>query len=515
MQVFHGTIITCDENNTIANYLVEREGRIAYIGKKLPTQYEVVPPIELGNNVVVPSFVDTHMHYSGFSVLHKMFPINDTDSNAKILEKLKEYYKATRENIIVGFGATEFSVSEGHLILKEQMDDACPDKPAFIIKHDAHSGVANTMFLDAIKSKASNLRGYNYETGELKQEAFINACDFITHGMSTKKVIDSMVETSDFLASKGIGLICSASGIGFVRDYDFDMERSVAKGLDNGMQIKAAYQCVNIDKLSKKDLNRVVFGNLDGTFANADAALNDEYATLKNKGVSYFTDVEVQKFCINANRAGYQIALHAVGDAAFEQAVNAISMALEDYPRYDHRHIIIHGCLPTEAALKTCAKYNIMISVQPSLLSHIEGVDTFIEGLISKERAMGINPLKKIQEMGIKVCFNSDAPASDPNPIMWISDACNNKNPDQSVSVYEALRMATYNGAYSCFDEKERGTLEMGKSCDLAVLDKNPYEIPKEELSTINVSELYLKGKPYKRSRTGSMATMLRGMFPQ
>ena len=117
--------------------------------------------------------------------------------------------------------------------------------------------------------------------------------------------------------------------------------------------------------------------------------------------------------------------------------------------------------------------------------------------------------------MGIKVCFNSDAPASDPNPIMWIHDACNNANPEESVSIYDALKMATINGAISCFDEKERGTLEMGKSCDLAVLDKNPYEVPVDELKTINVSELYLKGKPYKRSRTGSMATMLRGMFPQ
>ncbi|SEA23284.1 hypothetical protein SAMN02910384_01125 [Pseudobutyrivibrio sp. ACV-2] len=515
MQVFHGTIITCDEHNTIANYLVEREGRIAYIGQKLPTQYEVIPPIELGDNVLVPAFVDTHMHYSGFSVLHKMFPINDTDSNAKILDKIKEYADNTKENIIVGFGATEFAVSEGHLILKEQLDRVCPDKPVFIIKHDAHSGVANTAFLDAIKSKTSNLRGYNSETGELKQEAFMNACDFLTHGMSTKKVIDSMVETADFLASRGIGLICSASGIGFVRDYDFDMERSVAKGLDNGMQIRAAYQCTKLDKISKKDLTRVVYGNLDGTFANADASLNNEYVTIKNKGVSYYTDAEVQKFCINANRAGYQIALHAVGDAAFEQAVNAIATALEDYPRYDHRHMIIHGCLPTESALKVCEKYHIVISVQPSLLSHVEGVDEFFASLISKERVKGINPIKKIREKGIAVCFNSDAPASDPDPIMWIHDACNNKNPDQSVSVYEALRMATYYGAYSCFDEKERGTLEMGKSCDLVVLDKNPFDTPKEELKTINVSELYLKGKPYKRSRTGSMATMLRGMFPQ
>jgi predicted amidohydrolase YtcJ len=289
----------------------------------------------------------------------------------------------------------------------------------------------------------------------------------------------------------------------------------VAKGLDNGMQIRAAYQTSNVDKISRKEMSRVVFANLDGTFANQDAALLDNYCTINNKGVSYFNDVDVQKFCINANRAGYQIALHAVGDAAFEQAINAIAMALEDYPRYDHRHIILHGSLPTEAALKTCAKYNIMISAQPSMLSHLDGVYEYVKEILSEDRAKGINPLKSINDMGIKVCFNSDAPASDPNPVMWIHDACNNKNPEQSVSVYEALRMATFNGAFSLFEEKERGSLEMGKSCDLTILDANPYEVPKEELKNINVAEMYLKGKPYQRSRMGSMATMLRGMFPQ
>ena len=515
MQVFHGTIITCDENNTIANYLVEKEGRIAYIGNSLPSQYEVVPPTELGNNVALPAFVDTHTHYSGFSVLHKMFPISDKDSNAKILEQLKEYAETTRENVIVGFGATEFSVAEGYLILKEQLDTVCPEKPVMIIKHDAHSGVVNSLFIDAVKSKIENLRGYNKATGELKQEAFAAACEFVTHGLSTKKVIDSMVDTADFLASRGVGMICSASGLGFIRDYDFDMERYVGKGFDNGMQLKVAYQCSNVDKIAKKDMTRVVFANLDGTFANQDAALLDNYSNSSHKGVQYFDDVDVQKFCINANRAGYQIALHAVGDAAFEQAANAIAIALEDYPRYDHRHIILHGSLPTERSLKICQKYNIMISVKPSLLSNVSGVDDFIKNMLSEERFARINPLRKMTDMGIKVCFNSDAPASDPNPIKWIYDACNNINPEQSVSVYEALRMATYNGAYSLFDEKERGTLEMGKSCDLVILDDNPYDVKVEELDKLNVAELYLKGKPYQRSRTGSMATMLRGMFPQ
>ena len=515
MQVFHGKIITCDENNTIASYLVEKEGRIAFIGDELPAQYELVPPVELGDNVVIPAFVDTHNHYSSYAVLHKFVPIKDTDSNKAILEQLRSYAQKSREPIIVGFGASEFAVSEGYLILKEQLDEICPDKPLCLIKHDAHSGVVNSVFIDAIRNKAVTLRGYNEETGEMTQEAFRAVAEYVFKGFSTRRVIDAMVETTDFLASKGIGMFCSASGIGFIRDYDYDMEKSVAKGIDNGIQMRVAFQTNDILRSTKRDMKRVVFSNLDGTFSNQDAALIDEYSTIHNRGVSYFSDEEVQKFCIDANRAGYQIALHAVGDAAFDQATRALALALEDYPRYDHRHMILYASLPTESGLQLCGKYGILLSVTPDSTEHPTNAYSYFEKVLGEDRASRLNPFRHAIDLGVRLCFNSGAPAFDPDPISWIHNACNNRNNNQSITVYEALRAATYYGAYSCFEEKERGTLEIGKSCDLVILDSDIYSVPVENISKINVSEIYLKGKSYERSRTGAMATMLRGMFPQ
>lgn len=515
MQVFHGKIITCDEKNTVASYLVEREGRIAFIGDELPKQYDIVPPIELEDRAIVPCFVDTHNHYSAFSIFHKLFPISDTDSNAKILEQLRIYARDNKENIIVGFGASEFAVAEGHLILKEQLDAICPDKAMCVIKHDAHSCVVNSILIDMIKSKASGLRGFNEQTGEMSQEAFSAVMEYITKGLSTRRVIEAMTDTMDFLAAQGIGMFNSASGMGFVRDYDFEMERSVAKGLDNGMQMQVSYQTDDVKNVVKKDLHRVVFANLDGTLGNLDAALKEEYISSGNKGVAFHSDEDVLKFCIDANRAGLQIALHASGDAAFEQAARSIAAALEDYPRYDHRHMILHASFPTEAGLDICEKYKIMLSMQPAVLSYPAAVFDHLKTSLGEERALKLNPYKSILERGINVCLNSGAPASDPRPMQWIHDICNSKNKDESVSVYEALRMATYYGALSCFDEKERGSLEMGKSCDLVILDADPYETPEDKLNTISVSSMFLKGKPYEHTRTGAMATMLRGMFPQ
>lgn len=515
MQVFHGKIITCDANNTIAQYLVEKEGRIAFVGDNLPTQYEIIPPIELGDNVVVPAFVDAHNHYSAFSILHMLFPVQDADSNAKIMEQLSVYARDIRESVVVGFGASDFGVEEGHLILKEQLDSICPNKPMCVIEYDTRAAVVNSIFVELLRAKASNLRGFNEATGEMSQEAFQAVMEIVTKGYSTRRVIEDMTHTADFIASRGIGMMESCNGMGFVREYDFDMEKSMAKGMDNGIKMKVAYQTADLSKIQKKELDRVAYYNLDGAFGNLDAALISNYETVDNKGISYLGDEDLLTFCKAANRAGYQIALHAVGDAAFNQAANAIATALEDYPRYDHRHIIVHGSLPTQNGLEICAKYDIMISFVPSLTAYPMNVYSYLEEILGVERASRINPYKSCLDKKVKICFCSAAPASIPDPIEWIHQACNHVNPEESISVYDALRMCTYYGALACFEEKERGSLEIGKTCDLAVLSDDPYEVQTDKLNTINVSALYLRGKIYERSRVGAMTTMLRGMFPQ
>ena len=107
----------------------------------------------------------------------------------------------------------------------------------------------------------------------------------------------------------------------------------------------------------------------------------------------------------------------------------------------------------------------------------------------------------------------SDGPCTSPDPIMWIYKACNHSVPEQSVSVYEALRMCTYNGYYLTFDEKERGSLEKGKIADMTVLSENPYAVPVKELDRLKVEQLYLQGNKY-RSETGkgAVAHILKGM---
>ena len=89
----------------------------------------------------------------------------------------------------------------------------------------------------------------------------------------------------------------------------------------------------------------------------------------------------------------------------------------------------------------------------------------------------------------------------------------NNPNKEQRVSIQTALRMATYNGYYTTFDEKERGSLEPGKIADMVILSANPYEVPQEEIKDLKVESLILRGKPYESAREGVLKAALRGIF--
>ena len=111
------------------------------------------------------------------------------------------------------------------------------------------------------------------------------------------------------------------------------------------------------------------------------------------------------------------------------------------------------------------------------------------------------------------VSFGSDAPCTDPDPIQWIHRAVNHSNPEERITVQQALRMATYNGAYTTFGEKERGSLEVGKVADMVILSDNPYTVDSDKIADIEVEELLLAGKPYESAVTPLGKCILNGLF--
>lgn len=518
MKCYKGSILTVNASDEVCRYLVEDKGRIVYVGNELPARYEGAEIIDLGDRALVPSFVDTHQHFASFSFFHSGLNVMEAESNAEIAGMVSEFYRNSgRARMLVAFGASPYSVKEGVLISRKELDAVCPDKCIMVVKYDGHACIVNSALLKKIEPKVKGLRGYHPDTGEMNQEAFFKVSDIITGSLSFLDIFRNMQAAVDFEASRGIGGVHTVSGVGFIANMDVTLEKLFAKSLANGFQIRVFPQSMNVRAALSRRIPRI--GGcfecaLDGCFGSHDAALKEPYSDADGgNGVLYYSDEKVIEFCRKANRAGLQIEMHAIGDRAFDQAARCLKAALDDFPRRDHRHGIIHDCLPTPEGLEICREYGITMQVQSAFINWKQEPDSYLEGILGKERTGRLNPIRTFLENGTVVGLGSDAPCTSPDPIVWMDRCVNNPVESQRVSVQDALRMATYNGHFISFDENERGSLEEGKVADMVILSANPYAVPKEEIGAVRVEQLILGGKPYVSARRNIAGAIARGVF--
>ncbi len=502
MKCYEGNILTVNKNNDVFRYLVEDQGKIIYLGNELPERYKAVSAVNLKGKALIPSFVDTHQHFASFSTFFAGLNVMDAESNVQIAEMVRDFVKQSSAKTLIAFGASPYSVKEKRLISREELDAVCPDKEIMVVKYDGHACIVNSRLLGKMDSKVKDLRGYHPDTGEMNQEAFFKFSDYISSSLSLIELMKNMQNAVDFFASKGIGMIHSVSGVGFTMNLDITFEKIFARALTNGFQVRVFPQPMNIKVATSRKIPRIggcFESALDGCFGSHDAAMIEPYTDMEGgNGVLYYSDEKVIDFCKQANRAGLQIEMHAIGDKAFDQATRALKAALDDYPRKDHRHGIIHDCLPTEEGIKICREYGIQMPIQSAFINWKQEPDEYLERIMGHDRWLRLNPIKTFLDNGIVVSFGSDAPCTSPDPIVWMDRAVNNSNTSEAVSVQDALRMSTYNGYWTTFDEKERGSLEVGKIADMVILSANPYEIDKEDISKLKVEKLILAGQDYK-----------------
>ncbi len=507
MRTYHGKIISLDANNNVYNYLVEDQGWILHVGDTLPPEYaKTGSTIELGDQALLPSFGDGHLHFSNWALIAaSYFDVRKARDIPEIQEMIREFIAQNKKvKAIIAFGVSKHSVEEKRLIYRKELDKACPDIPLVIICYDGHSAVFNTKMLEKFPDEVKTLPGFKEEKGHLFNESYFAGTDYATSLVPPLDLVTSIIKGFDLLAEKGIGLIHATEGIGFPNDLDIMLVSLIAKAATkaNQFQTRLFFQTMDVEKVLKRKLPRIggCFATaLDGCFGACDAALHEPYSNdPDNKGILYQSEEEVFEFVKRANRAGLQVEMHAIGDAAVSRAVSAIEAALADYPRADHRHTIIHACLIRPDDLKKIAALGIGITLQPGfLISPLEPVDYLTK--ILGDRVKGSSPLQSMLDAGIHLSGGSDAPVTYPDPIEGIYGACNHPyDPSQSLSIVDALKMYTYEVAWTSFDEKERGSLEKGKIADMVILNQNPLELNPKDLRSLKVEKLFLRGEEYK-----------------
>ena len=125
MNIYEGKIITCDNENHVYKYLVEDNGRIVYVGNELPDTYKGREAMKLEKKALLPSFVDTHMHFASFATFHAGLNVMEAKNNKEIAERLGEFVKKDKSKIVIAFGASSYSVEEGVLISRRELDATC------------------------------------------------------------------------------------------------------------------------------------------------------------------------------------------------------------------------------------------------------------------------------------------------------------------------------------------------------------------------------------------------------
>ena len=238
MKVYIGDIVSVNSSDEVFRYLVEDAGRICYVGNILPEKYSVAERMELQGRALLPVFVDTHQHFASFSTFNAGLNVMDAASNIEIAEQLRAFVKTSTAKSIIAFGASPYSVKEGRLITREEIDSVCPDREVMVVKYDGHACIINGKLLSRLDSKLRKLRGYHPDTGEMNQEAFFACSDYITGSLSIPELFRNMQKATDFMASRRIGCVHTVSGVGFIMNLDITMEKLFAKSLRNGFQLR-------------------------------------------------------------------------------------------------------------------------------------------------------------------------------------------------------------------------------------------------------------------------------------
>ena len=235
--------------------------------------------IVLGDQVLMPAFADTHIHFSSWSFFLSAVNLRDATSNAEAVEMLAQASKASPgRKPLLAFGASQHCVRENRLLSRADLDAILPQRPVMVFKYDGHACVCNRTMLAALPSEVRTQRGMHEDSGELKQEAFFRAADFVSRSVSALDLLRGMLRGYDELAARGIGMMHSAEGVGFPRDLDVTVANWVVRGLKSPFRTRLFFQTMDIARVQRRGLPRIggCFATaLDGSFGSEDAALLD------------------------------------------------------------------------------------------------------------------------------------------------------------------------------------------------------------------------------------------------
>jgi predicted amidohydrolase YtcJ len=527
-----GAIYTENGARSWAQAVAIDDGRIVYVGTDAGARDYIGPQtkvIALKGRMVLPGMQDVHIHPISGGIEANGCDLNAAANVDEYVALIKKYADAHPDlPWIKGGGWSMAAFGPGALASRKLIDAVVPERPVILWSRDGHSAWVN--------SKALEVAGITKDTPDPVDGR-------IDRDPKTGEAIGSLQEGADSLvvakvppdsdATRDAGLLYAIkmlNGYGITGIQDASVNEDDLKTyrrIDDAGQLslhvvgaiwwergQGLEQIENIKRLrSEYSKGRIDAGTVkimqDGVMESYTAVVLEPYKLTGKKDVRGIPMVEpelLKKAVTQLDADGFQVHIHAIGDGAVREALDAIEAARTANGDLGHRHHIAHLQLIHPDDQPRFRKLGVIANFQPLWAYADDYITDLTLPFISKQTAAYMYPIGSIEKSGAVVAFGSDWSVSSANPFEEMETAITRMGalgetkvpwmPEERIRLPEALAAFTINAAYTNRDEKDTGSLEVGKRANLAVLDRNLFEIPATEISDTKVLLTLFEGKP-------------------
>ena len=484
--------------------------------------------IDLAGAFVMPAFADGHAHPL-FAGREAQGPkVNGLQSVAEIVAEVKRFAEASPDSKWIIGGAYEAAIVERGDFDAHWLDEAVNDRPVLLHAVDHHTIWVNSKALEiaGITSATKDpdggtiaRRADGSPKGTLREPAAMDLISKLAPERTLQDELDAIAWASDQYLAAGVTSAMDA----WVEDGMTEIYVEAAKTghlkVDMNLtflaqpekwrsrvnyynEMRALVEALPAEKgLTAKSVKFIGDGALSaGTAAILEPYLDDP----TSKGLLIWSDAEMIEAATTFDKAGLQLHIHAIGDAAVRQALDAIEAVIASNPAWDRRPVITHAQLIDPIDLARFAALGVIANFQP-LWTYLDPMNKeLILPRIGETRNNQQYQLRKVIDSGAQLSFGSDWPITDFTPLVALAVPVHRQSPDrqppqgwsieQAISFEESMHFYTAAVAHQLFREADFGTLEVGKVADFIVLDRNPIETDPHEVRDIKVLATYRRG---------------------
>ncbi|PRS42835.1 amidohydrolase [Bacillus sp. RJGP41] len=462
------------------------------------------------DQLIMPGFHDFHLHIMQGAVALNSVNLFAARSEDEALEMIGEFAESKPENQwVIGFTWDAGYWDTQQLPTRHSLDHILPDRPALMFHAEGHYAWVNTKALEIANITRHSENPFyciigKDENGEPNGILYEKAMDaVIRHAFNFSNSQKNEI-FSNFLAhaaSLGVTAVNDLHGLKTIESLDVFKEfedngklttrihlwPALNGDLGHSKQLRETYQS---DKLRVSGLKQFI----DGVITARTAYLLEPYADQpETRGETSFLPETIKKWVVAADKEGFSIRFHAIGDGAIRLALDAYEEAQKTNGKRDSRHSVEHIEVIHPDDIHRFSELGVTVSMQPDHLAMSErGVYT---EQIGAEREKYVFSINTLQKTGAKLAFGTDFPIDILNPLLQIYRAVTRIDssgktvwhPHECITLAEALKAYTSGPAYGTFREQELGTLEAGKLADIIVLERNLFEVLVEEIPDIKV----------------------------